>query len=120
MDVDDARRFVLAKIVDVYVELDESEAVRFAAEVELESNKEVQHMVITWEDALAASKDEGKAEGKAEAARSHIVRILRRRLSSVPSFVEARLGAIDSVERLEKILDQAIVVSSADELVLEP
>ncbi len=73
-------------------------------------------MVITWEDALAASK----TEGKAEAARSHIVRILQRRLSSVPSFIRAKLDAIDSVERLEGILDQAIVVSSADELVLEP
>ncbi len=114
--VDDARRYVLAKIVDVYVELDETEAARFAAEVERESNKEVRRMVITWEDALAASK----VEGKAEAARNHIVRILQRRLRSVPSFVEAKLRAIDSVERLEEILDQAIVVSSADELVLEP
>ncbi|MEE8523365.1 MAG: hypothetical protein V3T72_05495, partial [Thermoanaerobaculia bacterium] len=119
-DVDDARRYVLAKIVDIYVELDETEAERYAAEVKRESNKEVRHMVITWEDALAASKTEGKAEGKAEAARSHILRILRRRLSSVPSFVEAKLGAIDSVERLEEILDQAIVVSSTEELVLEP
>ncbi len=119
-DVDEARRYVLAKIVDIYVELGETEGAHFAAEVEQESNKEIQHMVITWEDALAASKGEGKAEGKAEAARSHIVRILQRRLSSVPSFVAAKLGAIDSVERLEEILDQAIVVSSADELVLEP
>ncbi len=115
-DVDDARRYLLAKIVDVYVELDEVEAMRYTAEVEQEANKEVQNMVITWEDALAASKDEGKAE----AARSYIIRILRRRLSSVPSFVEAKLATIDSAERLEKILDQAMVVSSADELVLEP
>ena len=76
-------------------------------------------MVITWEDALAASEAKGKDEGKIEAARSHIVRILQRRLSSVPSFVRAKLDAIDSVERLEEILDQAIVVNSADELVLE-
>ena len=77
-------------------------------------------MVITWEDALAAREDKGKAEGRAEAARSHIVRILQQRLSSVPSFVRTKLDAIESVERLEEILDQAIVVSSADELVLEP
>ncbi len=115
-DVDDARRYVLAKIVDIYVELNEADAARFAAEVERESNKEIQGMVITWEDALAASK----TEGKAEAARNHILRILQRRLDSVPSFVRTKLDAIDNVERLEEILDQAIVVSSADELVLEP
>ena len=111
-DVDDARRYVLAKMVDVYVELDEAEAARFAAEVERESNKEVQAMVITWEDALAANT--------AETTRSHIVRILQRRLRSVPSFVRTKLDAIDSVERLEEILDQAIVANSAEELVLEP
>ncbi len=123
-DIDDARRYVLAKIVDVYVELDETEAARYTAEVDREANKEVRGMVITWEDALAASKNEGKtegkAEGKAEAARSYIVRVLQQRLSSVPSFIRAKLDAIDSVERLEGILDQAIVVNSADELVLEP
>lgn len=123
-DVDDARRYVLARIVDVYVQLNETEAARFAAEVERESNEEVRRMVITWEDALAASKTEGKAEGKtegkAEAARSHILRILQRRLSSVPPSVEDKLRAIDRVERLEEILDQAIVVRSVDELVLEP
>ncbi len=123
-DIDDARRYVLVKIVETYVELDEIEAARFAAEVKRESNKEIQGMVITWEDALAASKNEGKtegrSEGKAEAARNYIVRILQRRLSSVPSFVRTKLDAIDNVERLEEILDQAIVVSSADELVLEP
>ncbi len=143
VEVDDARRYVLAKIVDVYVQLSDTEAERFAVEVAQESNEEVRDMVITWEDALAASKTEGIVEGKAEgivegkaegivegkaegivegkveAARNYILRILQRRLSSVPSSVETRLRAIDSLERLEEILDQAIIARSVDELSLE-
>ncbi len=118
--------------MDIYVELDETEAVRFATEVEREPNKEIRNMEFTWEEALAASKTEGRIEGKvegkaegriegkAEATRSHILRILRRRLLSVPSSIESKLRAIDSIERLEEILDQALVVPSADDLSLVP
>ena len=131
-DVDEARRFILATIVELYVELDEAQTRRYEAVLEQEGNKEVRDMVITWEDALASSRAEGKTEGKTEgkaegraegfieATRSHIVRVLERRLKTVPAFVGEKLDAIRSLKRLEEILDQAVVVSSVDELVLEP
>ena len=123
-DVDDARRYVLAKIVDLYVELNTAQVERFSAEVKKEGNEEVHDMVITWEDALADREAKGEAKGevkgKTEAARDHILRILQRRLESVPAFVREKLDAIQNLERLEEILDQAIVVRSVDELVLEP
>ena len=72
--IDDARRFLLAKIVDLYVELDEAQTKRFAAQ---------------------------------------------RRFTSVPASIRDRLDAIGSVERLEKILDQSLTVSSVDELRLD-
>ena len=115
-DVDEARRFLLAKVVDLYVELDEAQAARFSAEVAKEGNEEVREMVITWEETIAANR----AEGIAAATRNYILRILKQRFDSVPAFVRQKLEAIQSLERLEGILDQAVVVSSVDDLVLDP
>ncbi len=113
-EVDDARRFLLAKLVELYVELDEVQAERFAAETRKADNQEVREMVITWEETLAASKAEGEA-----AMRRSIQRVLQQRLQSVPAFVRERLDAIHNVERLEEIHDQALTVNSANELVLD-
>ena len=114
--VDDARRFLLAQLVHLYVELDAAQAERFTAEVEKEGHEEVRKMVITWEDALAARQAEGEIRGLVTA----ILRVLKRRLKTVSAFVRQKLEAIQSRERLEEILDQAVVVNSVDELVLEP
>jgi hypothetical protein len=117
-EVDEARRFLLAKIVELYVELDELETERYAAELDKQENEEVREMVITWEETLAASKAEGVAEGLV-AMRNSIVRVLSRRFGSVPAYLRQKLDAIRSVERLEEIHDQALTVNSVDELVLE-
>jgi hypothetical protein len=119
-DIDEARRFLLAKVVEIYVELDEAQAERFAAEVAKQGNEEVREMVITWEETIAANRAEGKAEGKAEGLVEAILRVLDRRLESVPAVVGQKLSSIRSLERLERILDQAAVVGSVDELVLDP
>jgi hypothetical protein len=122
-EVDDARRFLLAKIVDLYVELDQAEAERYAVEVAKEDNAEVRDMVITWEETLAASEARGEARGEAKglsAMRNSILRVLERRLGSVPDSVRKKLGGVRSIERLEQILDQALTVRAAEELVLAP
>ena len=81
-------------------------------------------MVITWEETIAASEAKGEARGEArgglEAMRNSILRVLDRRLGSVPSDLRQKLDGIGSVERLEEILDQALTVSSVEELGLEP
>jgi hypothetical protein len=51
--------------------------------------------------------------------RNSIVRVLQGRLTSVPLSTREKLDAIRSVERLEEILDQALTVSSVDELRLD-
>jgi hypothetical protein len=126
-DIDNARRFLLARLVEIYVELDDAEAERYHAELDKQDNEEVREMVITWEETLAASKAEGEARGEARgeakglvAMRNSVIRVLNRRLGSVPAFVRHKLDGIDSLERLEEILDQALTVSSVDELVFDP
>jgi hypothetical protein len=126
-EIDNAQRFLLAKIVDLYIELDEAEAERFAVEASKDKNEEVLDMVITWEETLAAAtatgEEIGEARGEARggllALRNSVLRILKKRLESVPAFVRTRLDAIQSIERLEEILDQALTVSSVDELGLD-
>ncbi len=77
-------------------------------------------MVITWEDALAASRDEGKDEGGIVALRNGVLRVLKERFTSVPAFVSQKLKTISNLERLEDVLEESAVVSSVDELGLEP
>ncbi len=67
-------------------------------------------------------KEKSEARGEARgvlAMRKSIVRVLDRRLESVPAFVRQRLEEIRSLERLEEILDQALTASSVDELALD-
>ena len=114
-DIDDDRRFLLAKLVEIYVELNEAETERYRAELTKQDNEEVREMVITWEETLAAREARGEARGLV----ASIMRVLNRRLGSAPAFVRQKLDAIDSLERLEEVLDQALTVSSVDELVFE-
>jgi hypothetical protein len=111
------RLYELVRVIESYILLDEAEGAHFATLAQ--DDEEVQKMVITWEDALAHARGEGRDEGKIAAARSHIARILKLRLQDVPAFISERLDAIDDVERLEAILDQAAVVNSVDELALD-
>ena len=114
-DIDDDRRFLLAKLVEIYVELNEAETERYRAELTKQDNEEVREMVITWEETLAAAEDRGVLI----ATRNSVMRVLSRRFGSVPTFVRQKLDAIRSVERLEEIHDHALTVSSVDELVFE-
>ena len=115
-DLDVSRRYVLARIVYTYVELSKDEEERFTAELERESNKEVYDMVVTWEQALKASRAEGRIEGKAEATRTAIIRLARHCLHDVAPDFEEKLRAIEDLDRLYEILERVPDVSSTEEL----
>jgi hypothetical protein len=132
--LDDARRYVLANVVNTYVQLNHEEEARFAAALSSKANKEVRDMEITWEQALAARRAEGIAEGKAEgiaegkaegiaegiaegkveATREAIILALNRRVGSVPDEVVELLTSISDIKRLQSILEQAVSVNSLD------
>ncbi len=123
-DVDDPQRFELANIVKTYIRLDADQAARFEDMIGQEVNKEVREMVITWDDAISASRAEGEARGKArgkvEEALEAVLLVLRHRFGSVPTTVEARLAAIDDLTRLHQMLEQALAVESIEVLDLDP
>ncbi len=95
-------------VVETYIELNEDEELRFAAEMQREGNKEVREMVVTWEEALAESRAEGKTEGEATLLKRQLVH----RFRDLPEWAERRLQEA-SREELEGL---AVRVVDAERL----
>lgn len=118
-----AEAFVLDRIVDTQLKLNATQEKRYRDLVRQEG-KEVQEMVITWEDALADRYAEGRAEGEArgraegelQATRRAIVLLARHRHFELPDGFGERLEAIDSLQWLYEILEQVPDVTSLEEL----
>ncbi len=108
---------MLANVVNTYVRLSTEEKERFAAELEQEA-KEVQDMVITWEDALAESRAEGEARGR-QVIRDTIVRLAQHKSGPVPPSFRERLETIDDLDRLDGVLDQVLNARSLDDVDLD-
>lgn len=118
--LDLARRYMLAKVVDAYIELDDEEKRRFA--VAMEEHKEVLEMVVTWEEALAEreakGRDEGEARGRVEGhmegrvaeAQEAIWLLMKHRFRlgrSELAQLRVKLQAISDLDRLHEILERA-------------
>jgi hypothetical protein len=111
-DLDSSQRYVLARVVDTYIRLDLGEAEALAARLAEDRNKEIREMVVTWEEAIADSE----ARGQLKAAQEASVRAARHRFSSLPPELEARIRAIEDIDRLYGILDQILEAGSPDEI----
>jgi hypothetical protein len=106
-ELDEARSFELANIVATYIPLDPKEETRFEALIEQDANKEVQEMVITWEDALADSEARGEARGIQTGEALLLKRQLGRRCGELPAWVDERLEQA-SREELEGWADRVL------------
>ncbi len=113
------QRFLLARVVDTYIELDEREKERFAAELARSENKEVREMVVTWEEALAEREAEGRIEGQARAKQEDLLLVARHRFASLPPDFEEKLRGISDLDRLNDLLESLLKSESADDLDLE-
>ena len=119
--------YVLDRIVVTQIELTPEEEERYR-ELEREHGKEIQDMVITWEDALAEREAKGEARGEArgrvegelKATRRAIVLLARHRQGQLPDGFAEKLEAIDNLSRLYTILEQVPDVSSLEELEVTP
>ena len=118
-DLDDKRRYLMVKIVETYLQLDEIQQERFEAEMEQEVNKEALDMVVTWEEALAEREAKGRAEGEAKAARQAVVLSAKRRFGSIPAAFEDKIQAITEPERFFEILDRILEVDSIEDVELD-
>ncbi len=134
LDVD--HQYILGKIVETSVRLDEEEEQRFYDELRKDANKEVQEMAITWQEALAESKATGWAEGKAQgwmegrqegeakgrlegevyAAHLAVLIAARGRFGTVPAVFESQVRAIKDLDRLFQILERIAKARSLGEI----
>jgi len=122
--LDEARRYLLMKIVEIYLRLESEDEARFTAELERETNEEVREMVITWEEALeereatgeARGLTLGEARGKLEATRDAILLLWRRLTGGDVAALENRLAEIEDLDRLHEILERVVDAQSLEDL----
>ena len=129
-NLDPRQRFLLARVVNTYVQLIGDDEERFFAELRREGNKEVREMIVTWDEALAEreargraegearGRAEGEARGQAKAAQEADLRAAERRFGLLPTTFEKRIRAIQDPERLYQILDQILDAESIDDVEL--
>ncbi len=120
--LDQRQRFLLARVVNTYVQLTAEQEQRFVADLNREGNKEVRMMAITWNETLAEREAEGEARGRAEgaarAAQEADLRVAERRFGTLPAAFQDRIRATQDVDRLYQILDQILEAKSIDEIEL--
>lgn len=118
-DLDVSRRYVLARIVNTYLKLDEDEQRCYDAELRREPNKEVIEMVVTWEEALASRETIGETRGKLDATRESIALLAKSCNCEVSPDFEEKLNAIADLDRLHRILERIPHVNSVEKLDLD-
>jgi hypothetical protein len=129
------RKEVLVNWVHSCVKLTGEHAAQYRRILELDENKEIQEMELTWlgkaeakgmKKGLAQGRAQGRQEGKEKATLQHVDRLRRAVLhlmkgqfGTVPVRVRRRLEAIDSIEPLAEMIERIPRVRSAEELLTE-
>ena len=115
-DLDEARTYLLANIVETYLELTEPEEERYNKELATGSYEEVKTMQLTWEEkhyyrGLREGEVKGHAEGIAEGrqagllegSRRTLTHLIESRLGKLPASGRRRLKAIDDPRELDRL-----------------
>ena len=115
-DLVPSRRWLLAKWVETYLQLKGRDAEEYQRKLDLPANREVKDMELTWEKTLERRGIEGKVEGKIEALRQVVLRLLGRRFGAVPERVRRRVEAIESPESLNELAERVLDAGSIEEM----
>lgn len=128
-DVDDARRFLLANIVETYIELDDTAQAEYEALLAEEENQEVATMEMSWADRMRAEGlekglekgmemglTEGLEKGRLEGMRTLVADLLERRFGPLSAETKRRLGAVASPDELTRLFESALDARSLGEL----
>ena len=111
LELDPARRELISGFIGAYLRLTMEEEQEFQAEVrklEPERGEQVMEIVTGW-------MEKGIEKGKQAEAEAVCLRQLRKRLGSVDSESESRIGQLP-VERLEELAEALLDFSSASDL----
>ncbi len=119
--VDDARRFLLANIVETYIQLNDAAQAEYQALLAEEGNEEVATMEMSWADRLEAKGlekglEKGRLEGRLEGMRTLVADLLEGRFGPLSGETRRRLGAVASADELSRLFQRALEARSLDEL----
>lgn len=97
-ELNPARSFQLANIVDTYINLDTEEEEKFSKMITLPRDKEVRIMETVWDRALAERHKAGEAVGM----RRILLQLLETRFGSLPPQAIERIEECDNPEQLQR------------------
>lgn len=123
--LNDARKFLLANIIETYLKLTPEEQERYEQMLQQPEAREVRQMISVYElRGREAGREEGREEGL-EAGREEgvligkrdiLLRLLRLRFGAVPEAVEARIQSITSEEILDALADQVLTATALQDI----
>ncbi len=130
--IDEHQKLLLVNCVETYLPLKGRDAEEYASLAAAQDSPEIRAMQMTWADKIEAKglkkglregrkegRQEGREEGREEVAavlRRMLIRQIGQRFGEVPSAIQQRLNALQSVEKLSTVADRVFEVQSIEEL----
>ena len=116
----EARQLLLANIIKTYLELSPEEWKDYEKVVERKEYRKVQDVDETWMDKLLSQgKKEGREQGLLEGKRQTLLALMGRKFGPLPSTAAARVGSIESVDELDRLLDSILTAENLEEMKLD-
>jgi hypothetical protein len=132
----DLRKEVLVNWIETYVQFSGEDAAGYQRLLDLEENREIRQMELTWlgraeargikkgrvegiEKGMEKGVKKGRAQGRAEAVdqmRQVLLRRIEKRFGAVPERVLAKVRRMKTVESLAEMLEELPLLRSADDL----
>jgi Domain of unknown function (DUF4351) len=97
------------------------EAAEYARLRELAVNQEVKAMEMTWEERMEEKYtqkglEKGLVQGRLDALRGVVLRLLRHRFGVVPESVQSKVEAIDEIAPLSDLAERVLEIDSIEEI----
>lgn len=113
-------RWLLGNWVETYLQLRGREVTEYARLRDLEVNREVKVMEMTWEERMEEKYtqkglEKGLAQGL-DALRGVVLRLLRHRFGVVPASVQSKVEAIDEIAPLSDLAERVLEIDSIEEM----
>jgi hypothetical protein len=106
--VDDARRLLLANLIETYLRLNVEEETEFQRVISEASEQEVREMLSIYEE-----------RGIVKGMRNAVLRLLREKFGELPEQVETRVRSITDEAELDTLLGRVLSANSLAEMGLE-
>lgn len=120
LTADDARRALLLNVVDKYLPLDAEEEAEFQRLLGEPEYREVKQMVTVYEKrGIEEGIQQGIERGALQGKRDAVLLIVRSRFDHVPEAVGEKIAALSAVADLDAMLKRAVIVSKAEDLLVD-